>query len=83
MDTNSHLIVVDYRLSEDTFQTFSDIVTSVGFELVPNKRHDGEARNAQFRIKTSSLKKFNEEIGYFSVRRQNYLNDMLKNLGVR
>ena len=82
MDTNSHLIVVDYKLSEDTFQTFSDIVESVGFELTPNKRHDGEARNAQFRIKTSSLKKFNDEIGFFSVRRQNYLNDMLKKLGV-
>ena len=82
IDKNSHLIVVDYRLSDDEFKTFSDIVTSLGFELVPNKRHVGEGRNKQFRIKTSSLKKFKDEIGFFSIRRKKYLDEMLNELGV-
>lgn len=81
MDTNSHLIVVDYNLEGEAAETFSSIVGSLGFDLVPNKRHEGEGRNAQFRIKTNSLAKFNNEIGFFSVRRQNYLNDMLRKLG--
>ena len=81
MDTNSHLIVVDYNLEGEAAEIFSSIVSSLGFDLVPNKRHEGEGRNAQFRIKTSGLSKFNNEIGFFSVRRQKYLNDMLRELG--
>lgn len=80
VDTNSHLIVVDYKLPNDAFETFSNIIISLGFEITPNKRHLGEGRNAQFRIKTNSLEKFRNEIGFFSIRRKKYLNDMIKKL---
>ena len=84
MDTNSHLIVVDYKFQFDNsdvaFNLFSELVTSLGFELVPNIRHEGEKRNPQFRIKKTSLEKFKTEIGFFSVRRERYLDEMLKEL---
>ncbi len=84
MDTNSHLIVVDYRFdygnSERILSNFSELVTSLGFELTPNGRHPGEGRNPQFRIKKKSLLKFKTEIGFFSVRRKNYLDAMLNDL---
>lgn len=80
IDTNSHLIVVDYKLPDNAFETFSNIIISLGFEITPNKRHSGEGRNAQFRIKTNSLEKFRNEIGFFSIRRKKYLDDMIKNL---
>lgn len=79
-DTNSKLLVVDYELDDYAFDIFSSIIVSLGFEIIPNKRNIDSKRHTQFRIKKSSLKKYKTEIGFFSVRRNFYLEEILHSL---
>lgn len=69
-DTTAHYLALDVDRDYDQQGLIESIVTSLGIKLNINNRGSNHSKNDQMRIKPESLRKYLNQIGFYSVRRK-------------
>lgn len=76
-DTSRHFLAIDVDRDHKKQELIASIIESLGVRLDINQREIDYPKNDQIRIVPNRLNLFMQKIGFYSVRRENIINDYL------
>lgn len=77
-DTTAHYLSIDVDRDYNKQNLIADIIKSLDISVNINKRDTGHKKNDQIRIRKDSLEKFIDEIGLYSICRQNIIEKAIR-----